>query len=73
VLGIPTPAAITIVLLVIGVLQNGVDLLGMSSYWQQAVAGLVLVAAVSIDRFEVIRPVRGRRASGRLEPIRTTR
>jgi ribose transport system permease protein len=36
--------------LVIGVLQNGVDLLGMSSYWQQAVAGLVLVAAVSIDR-----------------------
>jgi ribose/xylose/arabinose/galactoside ABC-type transport system permease subunit len=72
VLGIPTPAAIAIVL-VIGVLQNGVDLLGTRSYWQQAVAGLVLVAAVSIDRFEVIRPVRGRRASGRLEPIRTTR
>jgi ribose transport system permease protein len=50
--------------LVIGVLQNGVDLLGLSSYWQQAVTGLVLVAAVSLDRFRAIRPFRGRRIVG---------
>lgn len=49
--------------LVIGVLQNGVDLLGLSSYWQQAVTGIVLVAAVSLDRFRTIRPFRGRRVA----------
>ena len=42
--------------LVIGVLQNGVDLLGLSSYWQQVVTGLVLIAAVALDRFRYLRP-----------------
>jgi len=51
--------------LVIGVLQNGVDLLGLSSYWQQAVTGIVLVAAVSLDRFRAIRPFRGAGPGGR--------
>jgi ribose transport system permease protein len=50
--------------LVIGVLANGVNLLGLSSYWQQAVTGLVLVAAVSLDRFRTIRPFRNRRRVG---------
>ena len=50
--------------LVIGVLANGVNLLGLSSYWQQAVTGLVLVAAVSLDRFRAIRPFRNRRMVG---------
>jgi ribose transport system permease protein len=52
--------------LVIGVLQNGVDLLGLSDYWQQVVTGLVLVAAVAFDRFRYLRPIRGR-ASRQLE------
>lgn len=51
--------------LVIGVLQNGVDLLGLSSYWQQAVTGIVLVAAVSLDRFRTIHPFRSRRMAAR--------
>jgi ribose/xylose/arabinose/galactoside ABC-type transport system permease subunit len=42
--------------LVVGVLQNGVDLLGLSSYWQQVVTGLVLIAAVALDRFRYLRP-----------------
>ena len=45
--------------LVIGVLQNGVDLLGLNSYWQGVVTGLVLVAAVSLDQFRYLRPPRG--------------
>lgn len=45
--------------LVIGVLQNGVDLLGLNSYWQGVVTGLVLVAAVSLDQFRYLRPLRG--------------
>jgi ribose transport system permease protein len=38
--------------LVIGVLGNGVDLLGVSSYWQGIVTGAALVAAVALDRFQ---------------------
>jgi ribose transport system permease protein len=42
--------------MVVGVLQNGVDLLGLSADWGQAVIGFVLVAAVGLDRFRAIRP-----------------
>lgn len=49
--------------LVIGVLGNGVDLLGISSYWQDVVTGLVLVAAVALDRFRYLRPSRARRTA----------
>ena len=58
--------------LVIGVLQNGVDLLGLSSYWQQAVSGIVLVAAVSLDRFRAIRPFRRVRKTKNKADIITT-
>jgi ribose transport system permease protein len=51
--------------LVIGVLQNGVDLLGLNSYWQGVVTGLVLVAAVSLDRFRYLRPLRRFRRPGK--------
>lgn len=44
--------------LVIGVLGNGVDLLGVNSFWQGVVTGLVLVAAVALDRFRYIRQFR---------------
>ena len=55
--------------LVIGVLQNGVDLLGLSSYWQQAVSGIVLVAAVSLDRFRAIHPFRARKTKNKADII----
>jgi ribose transport system permease protein len=50
--------------LVIGVLGNGVDLLGINSYWQGVVTGLVLVTAVALDRFRYLRPFRVRRIVG---------
>ncbi|WP_428910905.1 ABC transporter permease [Niallia sp. Krafla_26] len=36
--------------LIIGVINNGLDLLGVSSYWQQVVKGAIIVLAVMLDR-----------------------
>jgi ribose/xylose/arabinose/galactoside ABC-type transport system permease subunit len=36
--------------LLIGILNNGLDLLNVSSYWQQIVKGCIIVAAVLLDR-----------------------
>ncbi|MEQ8848941.1 ABC transporter permease [Botrimarina sp.] len=36
--------------LIIGVLNNGLVLLGVSSVWQQVIKGVVILAAVAIDR-----------------------
>lgn len=36
--------------LIIGVINNGLDLLGVSSYYQQVIKGVVIVAAVLLDR-----------------------
>jgi ribose/xylose/arabinose/galactoside ABC-type transport system permease subunit len=36
--------------LIIGVINNGLDLMGVSSYWQQVVKGGIIVLAVMIDR-----------------------
>ncbi len=36
--------------LIIGVIANGLDLMGVSSYWQQIVKGLIIIAAVLLDR-----------------------
>lgn len=38
--------------LVIGVINNGMDLLQINAYWQQIVKGLIIVAAVLIDRLK---------------------
>jgi inositol transport system permease protein len=35
--------------LIIGVLNNGMDLLGVNAYWQQIVKGFIIVIAVLID------------------------
>ncbi|MHB1394052.1 MAG: ABC transporter permease [Clostridia bacterium] len=35
--------------LIIGVLNNGLDLLNVSAYWQQIVKGLIIVAAIILD------------------------
>jgi ribose transport system permease protein len=37
--------------LIIGVLNNGLALLDVSPFWQQVIKGLVIVAAVALDRF----------------------
>ena len=36
--------------LIIGVLNNGLNLLGVSSFYQQVVKGVVIIIAVLIDR-----------------------
>jgi putative xylitol transport system permease protein len=35
--------------LIIGVINNGLDLLGVSSYFQQVIKGVIIVAAVLLD------------------------
>ena len=48
---LPQPAMFTVVgVLIIGLLNNGLDLLGISSYYQQVIKGLMIVAAVLIDK-----------------------
>ncbi|WP_332630388.1 ABC transporter permease [Halalkalibacter flavus] len=47
--GIGTVGGTIIGALIIGVMNNGLDLLGVSSYWQQIVKGAIIVAAVYID------------------------
>jgi ribose transport system permease protein len=34
----------------VGVLQNGLGIAGVSSYWQQVITGMILVSAIGIDR-----------------------
>lgn len=47
--GVGTIAGTMIGALIIGVLNNGLDLLGVSSYWQQILKGIIIVSAVLID------------------------
>ena len=35
--------------LLIGVIQNGLDILGISSYYQQVIQGLIILVAVYFD------------------------
>lgn len=37
--------------LIIGVINNGLDLMGVSSYYQQVIKGIIIVAAVLLDNF----------------------
>lgn len=48
--GVGTVAGSVIGILLLGVLSNGLDLLAVSSYLQQIIKGLIIVAAVLLDR-----------------------
>lgn len=48
--GIGSIAGTIVGVLIIGVMNNGLDLLNVSSYWQQIVKGLIIVCAVLLDR-----------------------
>ena len=41
--------------LIIGVISNGLDLLGVASFYQEIVKGGIIVAAVLIDRTRSVR------------------
>ncbi|MEI8633794.1 ABC transporter permease [Vibrio sp. PP-XX7] len=47
--GIGTIQGTIIGTMIMGVLQNGLDLLNISAYWQQIVKGLVIICAVMFD------------------------
>jgi len=48
--GVGTIAGTIAGALIIGVMNNGLDMLNVSSYWQQIVKGLIIVLAVLLDR-----------------------
>lgn len=41
--------------MIIGILKNAFVLLSVSSYWQSVVIGLVIIAAVTIDRIRSVK------------------
>ena len=47
--GIGTVGGTIIGALIIGVIQNGFDLLNVNSYWQQIIKGAIIITAVFID------------------------
>jgi ribose/xylose/arabinose/galactoside ABC-type transport system permease subunit len=51
--------------LFIGVLQNGLSISGVQSFWQEVVTGGILIAAVAFDRLQQNRSGRLRGRSGR--------
>lgn len=48
--GVGSIAGTIVGVLIIGVMNNGLDLLHVSSYWQQVVKGAIIVCAVMLDR-----------------------
>lgn len=48
--GVGSIAGTIVGVLIIGVMNNGLDLLNVSSYWQQIVKGLIIVLAVLLDK-----------------------
>ena len=54
------PALMAVVLgaALMGLLRNGLALLGVSGYWQQIVIGSVIILAVLVDRIRIARSQR---------------
>jgi ribose transport system permease protein len=50
--GVGSVTGTAVGVLFIGTLQNGLSIAGVSSFWQQVVTGVILIAAVSIDRLQ---------------------
>lgn len=48
--GVGTIAGTVVGTLIIGVMNNGLDMLNVSSYWQSIVKGLIIVLAVLLDK-----------------------
>ena len=48
--GIGSIAGTIVGVLIIGVMNNGPDLLNVTSYWQMVVKGLIIVIAVMLDK-----------------------
>jgi ribose/xylose/arabinose/galactoside ABC-type transport system permease subunit len=48
--GVGSIAGTLVGVLIIGVMNNGLDLLNVTSYWQQIVKGVIIVLAVLLDK-----------------------
>lgn len=59
--------------LIVGTVNNGLNLLGVQSFWQSIVQGLILVGAVALDALVQRRRGRRYRISVATQPIRRTR
>ncbi|GAA3333385.1 hypothetical protein GCM10020331_097220 [Ectobacillus funiculus] len=55
--GVGTIPGTMIGALIIGVLNNGLDLMNVSSYWQQILKGAIIVAAVLLDSRKKIKSI----------------
>lgn len=49
--GISTTPGCLIGILMIGVIYNGMNLLGVNSYWQTILKGLLILLALLLDKF----------------------
>ncbi len=58
--GVGSVSGTAVGVLFIGTLQNGLGIAGVSSFWQQVVTGVILIAAVTIDRLRQSGTFRGR-------------
>lgn len=50
--GVGTVQGMVVGTLLLGVMANGLNLFGVSPYWQPAITGLVILAAVGIDTYQ---------------------
>jgi ribose/xylose/arabinose/galactoside ABC-type transport system permease subunit len=41
--------------LLVGVLGNGLNMLGVSSYWQRVVVGIILIGAIATQKISLAR------------------
>ncbi len=49
--GVGTIVGTLIGALIIGVLNNGMDLMHVSGYWQQVLKGVIIVGAIILDKY----------------------
>lgn len=52
---------------ILGVLSNGLNILGVSDFWQRVVTGLIIVLVVAVDQWR--RRAAARQAAARPEPV----
>jgi ribose/xylose/arabinose/galactoside ABC-type transport system permease subunit len=51
-------------ILIIGVLANGLSILGVAEFWQRVVNGLIIIAVVALDQWRRRAASRGSGPSG---------